>query len=176
MNSGRDHKKHMELDIDISQPPVNNTLFFQAHMKFSFFFLLYCTHLFSCFWFHSFFRPQRSLCIFLHCIIDNNQCTPDLKGKGLQDFLHALDIARRKYFFQDDSTPSCRLFEDVDDCGNEIIEPELWRPLGMDTETYNAKIENEKEIQQQIQASKESKDTAHRCTLFYAQVLPTNIF
>lgn len=58
--------------------------------------------------------------------------------------MHPLDIARKKYFFVDDSTPSCRLLEDVDDCGNEITEPDLWRPLGMDTKTYNAKIEKAK--------------------------------
>lgn len=33
----------------------------------------------------------------------------------------------------------------MDDCGNEITEPELWRPLGMNTEEYK-KIENAKKI------------------------------
>lgn len=65
----------------------------------------------------------------------------DLKGKGPQEFLHPLDIARQKYFFHDDSTPTFRIQEDVDDCGNEITEPELWRPSWMDSEAYNAKIE-----------------------------------
>ncbi|XP_048551908.1 uncharacterized protein LOC125531619, partial [Triticum urartu] len=72
---------------------------------------------------------------------NNNPGMPDLKGKSPQDFLHPLDITRRKYFFEDDSIPTCRILEDVDDCGNEILEPDLWLPIWMDTKTYNAKIE-----------------------------------
>lgn len=61
--------------------------------------------------------------------------------KIISDFL---DKSRNKYFFVGDSTPSFRLTEDVDDCGNEIDQHELWRPLGMNDECYNAKIETAK--------------------------------
>ncbi|KAE8771856.1 hypothetical protein D1007_56209 [Hordeum vulgare] len=43
-----------------------------------------------------------------------------------------LDEARKKYFFYSDDIPTFRLFENNDDCGKEITEPELWRPLDMD--------------------------------------------
>lgn len=64
--------------------------------------------------------------------------------KDFQERLHPLDIARLKYFFADDMTPSCRILVDHDDCGNEITEPELWRPLDMDSQAYNAQIEEAK--------------------------------
>ncbi|XBH87834.1 hypothetical protein VPH35_075219 [Triticum aestivum] len=62
----------------------------------------------------------------------------------LQDTLHPLDIARQKYFFADDMTPSRRILPDHDDCGNQITEPEFWRPLQMNSEEYNAQIEEAK--------------------------------
>ncbi|XBI04710.1 hypothetical protein VPH35_132957 [Triticum aestivum] len=62
----------------------------------------------------------------------------------LHDTLHPLDIARQKYFFADDMTPSCRILPDHDDCGNQITEPELWHPLQMNSEEYNAQIEEAK--------------------------------
>lgn len=55
-----------------------------------------------------------------------------------------LDKARLKYHFNDPDTPSFRLFEDVDDRGKSIEEPELWRPLGMNDDDYEKKIELEK--------------------------------
>lgn len=61
--------------------------------------------------------------------------------KIISDFL---DKAREKYFFADDSTPSFRLTEDVDECGNIIEEHELWRPVHMKDECYNNKIETTK--------------------------------
>ncbi|KAE8788518.1 hypothetical protein D1007_37446 [Hordeum vulgare] len=51
-----------------------------------------------------------------------------------------LDEARKKYFYSDD-IPTFRLFENNDDCGKEITEPELWRPLDMDSDAYERKIQ-----------------------------------
>uniref|UniRef100_A0A453M3H8 Uncharacterized protein n=1 Tax=Aegilops tauschii subsp. strangulata TaxID=200361 RepID=A0A453M3H8_AEGTS len=68
----------------------------------------------------------------------------DDKLKQVEDFqhtMHPLDVARQKYFFSDDMTPSCRIFVDHDDCGNKITEPELWRDLDMDSNAYEAQIE-----------------------------------
>jgi hypothetical protein len=42
-----------------------------------------------------------------------------------------LQLARNKYFFLDDGTPSLRLVEDEDDNGKTIEEPELYRPIHM---------------------------------------------
>lgn len=53
-----------------------------------------------------------------------------------------LRLARKKYFFFSDDTPTFRLFEDVDDNGRAIEEPELYRPIGMDDYTYNLKCES----------------------------------
>ncbi|XBI35805.1 hypothetical protein VPH35_121443 [Triticum aestivum] len=58
--------------------------------------------------------------------------------KIISDFL---DKAREKYLFADDSTPSFRISEDVDECGNIIKEHELWRPVWMKDECSNKKIE-----------------------------------
>jgi hypothetical protein len=52
-----------------------------------------------------------------------------------------LQIARNKYFFLDDGTPSLRLVEDEDDNGKTIEEPELYRPLHMDDFSYNEQCE-----------------------------------
>ncbi|KAI5009121.1 hypothetical protein ZWY2020_010169 [Hordeum vulgare] len=52
-----------------------------------------------------------------------------------------LDEARKKYFFYSDDIPTFRLFENNDDCGKEITEPELWRPLDMDSDAYERKIQ-----------------------------------
>ena len=41
-------------------------------------------------------------------------------------------------------TPTCRIFVDHDDCGNEITEPELWRDLDTDSNAYEAQIEEAK--------------------------------
>ncbi|XP_020165726.1 uncharacterized protein [Aegilops tauschii subsp. strangulata] len=71
----------------------------------------------------------------------------DDKHKHVEDFqhtMHPLDIARQKYFFFDDMAPSCRIFVDHDDCGNEITEPELWRDLDMDSNAYEVQIEEAK--------------------------------
>nr|XP_020191057.1 uncharacterized protein LOC109776804 isoform X2 [Aegilops tauschii subsp. strangulata]XP_020191058.1 uncharacterized protein LOC109776804 isoform X2 [Aegilops tauschii subsp. strangulata] len=71
----------------------------------------------------------------------------DDKQKHVEDFqhtMHPLDIARQKYFFFDDMTPTCRIFVDHDDCGNEITEPELWRDLDTDSNAYEAQIEEAK--------------------------------
>jgi hypothetical protein len=54
---------------------------------------------------------------------------------------HVLDIARNKYYFNAPGEPSFRLLEDKDDLGNVIVEPELYRPIGMDDCTYNKQIE-----------------------------------
>lgn len=56
-------------------------------------------------------------------------------------FARYLDEARKNYFFYSDDIPTLRLFKNHDDCGNEIKEPELWRPLHMDSEEYERKIE-----------------------------------
>lgn len=61
--------------------------------------------------------------------------------KIISDFL---DKSREKYFFADHRTPSFRITEDVDECGNIIEEHELWRPLEMKDECYNNKIESTK--------------------------------
>ena len=61
--------------------------------------------------------------------------------EDFQHTMHPLDVARQKYFFSDDMTPSCRIFVDHDDCGNEITEPELWRDLDMDSNAYEVQIE-----------------------------------
>lgn len=68
-------------------------------------------------------------------VIDN---PTENKDESWADYL---DKARQKYFFYDDDTPTCRILEDMDDCGNEITEPELWRPVNMTTKEYNEKIE-----------------------------------
>lgn len=70
-----------------------------------------------------------------------------------------LDKEREKYFFYDDDTPTLHLLENWDDCGNEITEPELWRPLHMKAEEYNRKIENAKKsiAQQNIEEGETSK-------------------
>jgi hypothetical protein len=52
-----------------------------------------------------------------------------------------LQIARNKYFFLDDGTPSLRLVEDEDDNGKTIEEPELYRPLHMYDFSYNEQCE-----------------------------------
>ena len=49
-----------------------------------------------------------------------------------------LKEASKKYFWQDPSVPSFRLFEWQDDNGKEIEERELWRPVG-----YNMNNEHE---------------------------------
>ncbi|XP_037462102.1 uncharacterized protein LOC119333234 [Triticum dicoccoides] len=51
------------------------------------------------------------------------------------------ELARAKYFFADDSTPSFRISEDVDECGNIIEEHELCRLVWMKDECYKKKIE-----------------------------------
>ena len=79
--------------------------------------------------------------LFLLLLHDNGIDDKQEHVKELQDTLHPLDIARQKYFFTDDATPSCRILPDHDDCGNQIIEPELWRPLEMNSEEYNSQIE-----------------------------------
>lgn len=75
--------------------------------------------------------------------------------KMISDFL---DKSRKKYYFLDDSTPSFRLTEDVDDCGNEIDEHELWRPLGKNDECYNTKIE---EVKLKIARNYKEPQTEH---------------
>lgn len=60
---------------------------------------------------------------------------------GQTSWARYLDDARKNYFFYGDDTPTLRLLENYDDCGNEIKEPELWRPLHMDSDAYNRKIE-----------------------------------
>lgn len=67
-------------------------------------------------------------------------------GNEDESWADYLDKARKKYFFYDDDTPTCHILEDMDDCGNEITEPELWRPVHMTTKEYNKKIENAKKI------------------------------
>lgn len=62
-------------------------------------------------------------------------------GNEDESWADYLDKAREKYFFYDDDTPTLHLLENWDDCGNEITEPELWRPLHMKAEEYNRKIE-----------------------------------
>ena len=52
-----------------------------------------------------------------------------------------LEEARLKYFFKDTGLPSFRLVEDEDDNGKTILEPELFRPIGMDDYTYNKQVE-----------------------------------
>lgn len=51
----------------------------------------------------------------------------------------------KNYFYNDD-TPTLRLFKNHDDCGNEMKEPELWRPLRMQSDAYERKIEVNKLI------------------------------
>ncbi|XBH87669.1 hypothetical protein VPH35_075087 [Triticum aestivum] len=75
----------------------------------------------------------------------------DDKHKHVEDFkhtMHPLDVARQKSFFSDDTTPSCRILVDHDDCGNEITGPELWRDLDMDSKAYEAQIEEAKKTYQ----------------------------
>ncbi|KAE8818197.1 hypothetical protein D1007_04073 [Hordeum vulgare] len=57
-----------------------------------------------------------------------------------------LDEARKKYFFYSDDIPTFRLFENNDDCGKEITEPKLWRPLDMDSDAYERKIQVKKNL------------------------------
>ena len=67
--------------------------------------------------------------------------TDEVFARGYKIISDFLDKAREKYFFADDSTPSFRISEDVDECGNIIKEHELWRPVWMKDECYNKKIE-----------------------------------
>uniref|UniRef100_A0A8R7QRX5 Uncharacterized protein n=1 Tax=Triticum urartu TaxID=4572 RepID=A0A8R7QRX5_TRIUA len=67
--------------------------------------------------------------------------TDEVFARGYKIISDFLDKAREKYFFADDSTPSFRISEDVDECGNIIKEHELWRPVWMKDECYKKKIE-----------------------------------
>ena len=60
--------------------------------------------------------------------------------KNFDQWCAYIDEARKKYHFNDDSMPAFRLFPYHDDEGNYIDEMVLWRPLGMDDETYEKKI------------------------------------
>uniref|UniRef100_A0A8R7UWR1 Uncharacterized protein n=1 Tax=Triticum urartu TaxID=4572 RepID=A0A8R7UWR1_TRIUA len=88
------------------------------------------------------YKKRVQLDIDINMALSNND--KQQRVKEFQDTLHPLDIARKKYFFADDATPSCRILPDHDDCGNQITEPELWCPLEMNTEEYNAQIEEVK--------------------------------
>ncbi|XP_044354221.1 uncharacterized protein [Triticum aestivum] len=65
--------------------------------------------------------------------------TDEVFARGYKIISDFLDKAREKYFFAEDSTPSFRISEDVDECGNIIEEHELWRPVWMKDECYNKK-------------------------------------
>jgi hypothetical protein len=62
-----------------------------------------------------------------------------------------IEEARKKYFFYEDGTPTFRIMEEYDDKGNRIEEPELWRPVGMDVNTYNKRIEEAKSRADQVE-------------------------
>ncbi|XBI05236.1 hypothetical protein VPH35_133420 [Triticum aestivum] len=95
---------------------------------------------------HTAFAGDYNKCVELDIDINIAPSNDDKQQhiKEFQDTLHPLDIARQKYFFADDMTPSCGILLDHDDCGNQITEPELWRPLQMNLEEYNAQIEEAK--------------------------------
>lgn len=139
MNNVSNYKKHVELDIDINIALSNSTayissfFYFWSDSIFVFFACLLASIHFS-----------FVLCLFSFFLLllhDNGIDDKQEHVKELQDTLHPLDIARQKYFFTDDATPSYRILPDHDDCGNQITEPELWRPLEMNSEDYNAQIE-----------------------------------
>ncbi|KAI4976934.1 hypothetical protein ZWY2020_050541 [Hordeum vulgare] len=64
-----------------------------------------------------------------------------LTDNGSSDWARYLDEARQKYFFYSDNVQTIRLFENQDDSGTKINEPELWRPLGMSSKEYENKIQ-----------------------------------
>ncbi|KAI5003229.1 hypothetical protein ZWY2020_030389 [Hordeum vulgare] len=90
---------------------------------------------------------------------DDSQKTVKLESSennhNSADELHC----KGKVLFHDDDTPTLRLFENWDDCANEITEPELWRPLHMNDEDYNRKIENAKKSI--VQHNKEQGETSN---------------
>uniref|UniRef100_A0ACD5U196 Uncharacterized protein n=1 Tax=Avena sativa TaxID=4498 RepID=A0ACD5U196_AVESA len=72
-----------------------------------------------------------------------------------------LQIARSKYYFNDDGMPSFRLMECVDDNGRTIEEPELHRPLEMDDYTYNEKCELAISNCKEIETCNEARNKLH---------------
>ena len=70
--------------------------------------------------------------------IQTEKIPPNIRN--FEQWCAYIDEARKKYHFNDDSIPAFRLFPYHDDEGNYIDEMVLWRPLGMDDETYEKKI------------------------------------
>ncbi|XP_044394886.1 uncharacterized protein [Triticum aestivum] len=117
------------------------------------------------------YKKRVELDIDINIALSNNDKQQHVKE--LQDTLHPLDIARQKYFFTDDATPSCRILPDHDDCGNQIIEPELWRPLEMNSEEYNSQIEEAKK-KYPCNASKDEQEVQGDSSIQCAQRQPVS--
>lgn len=73
--------------------------------------------------------------------IAQNYASSGSESLGYLSRKEYLKQARKKYFFKDPSLPSFRLFKNEDDNDKYIEEPELWRPLGANSQNQD---ENDK--------------------------------